>query len=536
MVTCLGLIITTSLAPGTRLENAYQQARLAVYLDARIEPDIVAVLSERSQNFGSGDSCLQPGGECWFSVTMEFTAHTGWVDVLPNPRYAKELADVIGSDSRVLYLPEGLRFWRAYTDPQQAPMGDFRATAAVELRIMQSRMVGPIGSDPVIEHWLIPGSIPISGSADDTVVTGTLLRVDNTQLAPQFARDAFYGWVVVPPSRTHTLLSFFRVPRRLRIPATFDIDFFWADEAALINELDFPPRGEQGRTLKEFRAVWDRLISLGELREVKAPSLDNVTIAGADHQVVSVGPGQRPNDPSKFLSGSRYDDNKWLSPSLGFWTDNGVSYPSDNGPEPSWSGPEVAFSIISDPVGTSVLDAVLEKNRNVIETTDWLGAPFDDAFPEFAEVADALQTTSITELQSHIDQLRREVGPQLSVFGANLPQQAVASWGIIILTVILSYFAVHLRRFEPQSDRAKFPWIALYGDRVSKTLCVASIFLLPMAATASILQNWFGSGPSRWVVAGLASGSVAIFFLAAYTVRICLNISSKVSQGQTTGS
>ena len=545
VVTCIGLVVTASIAPGTRLENAYQQAKLAAYLDERIPRDVLEILNEwRSVPPGSGLTCLERGGAaCWLTVTASFDVPTAWIQVTPikTANAARALLDFIGSNENEINLPVNLRLWRTGTEISQATEGDFRTIAPARLRLRRSALVPPIGSPPDIEHLLEPPAIQVVASTKADVAAGMALRLDISTLAPPGIGRALEVRAMSALAESHQLVSALPSPRRRRIPSILSPELLWVDEKELLAALEIPARAGGGRSLEEFARAWDRLLELGEVLELGSPHLEKISasreqtpgnamptfrVTGA--RFVPPRKVQRSNQISDLIRRSNVRGDTWLLATSGPWSDEPDATTVFDLPfgQNGWHGPNIEIPSNLQGVGINLLAGVLDKNHRAFGTTSWFAAPFRESFPEFVDVVEGLESTSVLELRDYLERLRRDEGPEISLFGATIPQRALSTWGLAILTIILVYFAIHLRRFRRQIESSgivpDFPWIGLYDDRASRALCVASIALLPGAVSIYIVYSGSIAATSPWVIAGLVAELVATLFLAGYASWMCL--------------
>jgi len=75
-------------------------------------------------------------------------------------------------------------------------------------------------------------------------------------------------------------------------------------------------------------------------------------------------------------------------------------------------------------------------------------------------------------------------------FGLKIPENRIASWGIVVLISIQLYFVMYLRRLsnklKPDDPGWDVPWMAMDESKLARAMLFVSIVLLPACATFAV--------------------------------------------------
>ena len=158
-------------------------------------------------------------------------------------------------------------------------------------------------------------------------------------------------------------------------------------------------------------------------------------------------------------------------------------------------GRHALIPIETRPVSLNVMSAFLKDAGGLSpEERAQSNRPFAEVFKELFAASVELESLKIEELRSYLARLLREKGPDVELFGAKIPQEALVYWSLPALLAIQLYFLVTLRQLvskyaEPIST-TEFSWIALYNDRLAKTVTRLSLVSAPVANLIVLVWGW----------------------------------------------
>jgi hypothetical protein len=158
-----------------------------------------------------------------------------------------------------------------------------------------------------------------------------------------------------------------------------------------------------------------------------------------------------------------------------------------------------------------------------VDTREWKAVSFEQLFPELASATRGLTSMTFEQLTSFIAHQADEARGTIDVFGAKIPYDALATWGSLILAVIIMYFVLHLRYgLRAKIDFTAAPWIGGYGDAWSVVATVASLSVLPIATVARLCVASVALADSFWgrvEAIGIGVPAVILSIVAAWTFR-----------------
>lgn len=147
---------------------------------------------------------------------------------------------------------------------------------------------------------------------------------------------------------------------------------------------------------------------------------------------------------------------------------------------------------------------------------------FAHSFPNLDDLAKHLKGLSLGDLQLFIASEQRRSGEKVEIFGAKLPQDSVAIWGIGLLLVVIAYFWIVLRQFTSNPAMARVEstvaWIGTAKDAVSRTAFATSL-AIPLVTAGLLAISGMSAQASFWN-ALYALGAVIIAFLLG-AVALC---------------
>ncbi|MEA2859883.1 MAG: hypothetical protein QOC72_1922 [Methylobacteriaceae bacterium] len=144
---------------------------------------------------------------------------------------------------------------------------------------------------------------------------------------------------------------------------------------------------------------------------------------------------------------------------------------------------------------------------------------FVEVFRELSSTALGLESLTIEEMRSYISRIIREKGPEVELFGAKIPQEALVYWSLPALLALQIYFAITLHhllsRYGSSFAVADFTWVAFYDSIFAKLVTQISFTMAPIVALIIVLQGWQFI-PAPWVrallVLGLLASAIVLYF------------------------
>jgi hypothetical protein len=115
---------------------------------------------------------------------------------------------------------------------------------------------------------------------------------------------------------------------------------------------------------------------------------------------------------------------------------------------------------------------------------------FATSFPDLEEVTKGLDSAPYSVWHNALTREVKRVGSSFEAFGLQLPAQAVALWGGLLVISIQTYLLTHLlefkRRLRTEDPECEVAWVGLYAGMLPRLLIVLSVVVLP-AACVSVL-------------------------------------------------
>ena len=128
---------------------------------------------------------------------------------------------------------------------------------------------------------------------------------------------------------------------------------------------------------------------------------------------------------------------------------------------------------------------------------DGAGGDFSNMFPELDKVTSVYQTLDIDKIDQILGAELARQGDRVQFLGISLPEPLMASWGMVIILAIQSYFWLHLRAFKRRAwssalDVSRHAWIALYNDRWAFVVTILTVSIFPSLVViwAGFISSW----------------------------------------------
>lgn len=142
-------------------------------------------------------------------------------------------------------------------------------------------------------------------------------------------------------------------------------------------------------------------------------------------------------------------------------------------------------------------------------------------FPHLKVFWDRVSTLTDNEatvfLQEELSSSRRGT---VSFFGISVERSLALSAGPTASLAILIFLALHLQHFQSRFSNVAgangYPWVALFGSTLAKTVTICSILILPSAANVALLRSY-----GHWSDLGTRTGiglSVLSFVVSVWVI------------------
>jgi hypothetical protein len=150
---------------------------------------------------------------------------------------------------------------------------------------------------------------------------------------------------------------------------------------------------------------------------------------------------------------------------------------------PIGGGCAIAAEVVRYPVDLLAAFVTLARlDRKPDGTVRPLGA-FTDAFPELNAVTANYQQLSFDQSRAVIEGELARGGGDFEFLGAKFPAASIGSWGLVILFVLETYFALHLNQVRrvatAKSLESTSGWVGVYRNRPAQILTLASAVVFP---------------------------------------------------------
>lgn len=113
---------------------------------------------------------------------------------------------------------------------------------------------------------------------------------------------------------------------------------------------------------------------------------------------------------------------------------------------------------------------------------------FKDAFRELSEITKDYEDVRLATIERIVVGQKARRTEAFEVFGARVPAEGTARWGLLVVVGLQMYFWLHLRAFasriQPNDSAWDVAWIGLYGTRWSRAVLVVSGYVLPVIVVA----------------------------------------------------
>ena len=140
--------------------------------------------------------------------------------------------------------------------------------------------------------------------------------------------------------------------------------------------------------------------------------------------------------------------------------------------------------VIRVPVETVPFNVDLQRRVTATLGLSWPSGTFSESFGDLSDVAAEIESLRLAQLESYLKRLRSKEGSTIELFGAKLPADSIATWGLIALLSIQCYFFLQLRHYVesvPDTEQSwLFPWIGMYLDASSRLLSFITAVFFPI--------------------------------------------------------
>jgi len=112
---------------------------------------------------------------------------------------------------------------------------------------------------------------------------------------------------------------------------------------------------------------------------------------------------------------------------------------------------------------------------------------FSKAFPSLNKISNDLSSLNFDQIDGVIELFEELNEEEAVVFGLQIPQSVIASWGLLVLALIHVYLTAHIRQYYrlTQNDDLSFStWIGDYRDRISQIHSILIFIVIPGFAAA----------------------------------------------------
>ena len=122
---------------------------------------------------------------------------------------------------------------------------------------------------------------------------------------------------------------------------------------------------------------------------------------------------------------------------------------------------------------------------------DWrVGAPYDVAFNELAEVSKDLLAIKLKDVPVRLQDMLPKGEQDLEAFGLKIPGSDIARWGIVLILAAQFYFWLHLHelktRIAASSPGWDVAWIGVYRSMSARISMIVSACALPIFALETL--------------------------------------------------
>jgi hypothetical protein len=133
-------------------------------------------------------------------------------------------------------------------------------------------------------------------------------------------------------------------------------------------------------------------------------------------------------------------------------------------------------------------------------STLWPRERFDKTFRSLDALTRNVQTSSLYDIQMHLEDLEKREGGQIEAFGLKIHGETLARYGLVVLLAVQTYFWLHLRTFRRRAKDQDFEptaaWVLIYDDWWARRASEASVILLP--ATAALAVTMAAAPPGEF--------------------------------------
>ena len=118
---------------------------------------------------------------------------------------------------------------------------------------------------------------------------------------------------------------------------------------------------------------------------------------------------------------------------------------------------------------------------------------YSNSFPNLARTTTWIDQSPIDKLEKHLYDRAFTVGEKIDIFGAKISENAVASWGLVVLGSTYAWFIVHLFKLgsfgrASVSKAEPYAWIGLFDDSLSRLAFAATALALPCGTSLVLVR------------------------------------------------
>jgi len=258
-------------------------------------------------------------------------------------------------------------------------------------------------------------------------------------------------------------------------------------------------------TLGDFAVTWDELIDSYACIEAGLAYNESVILDGYSMKLIDANPKFEDDGEPIHIRGANYDLPLVLMPSrfIGdgktppreLKTDTGyvyvnramIEYQSQDGDY------ETVDHLVAIPVlcGKVPLNVHTEIARLAQKPLWRTGLRFSESFPKLHSLTKNLAGLKVEDIKAVLQSERERIGENFELLGVKLPLKLLNQWGIFLLLSIQIYLVLHLSAFcrllTSADEVWSAPWVALYPEKLSRLVTLATTAVLPTSVVAILV-------------------------------------------------
>lgn len=159
------------------------------------------------------------------------------------------------------------------------------------------------------------------------------------------------------------------------------------------------------------------------------------------------------------------------------------------------------------------------------KTIKWHRGQFNKTFHELYKVT--LDRTSLTlgDLISDLIIQAEKSQDSVQLFGAKVARSAITSWGIAIICLVQLYFLLHIRTLRALNIFiGNIPWIMGYRDKLSQSVSIISIVLLPIIVVITLCFEGITLSEDHLIILAIATLGFLGVFLSFWTLKVFISL------------